>query len=249
MPSALLENIFAGLRLKTGQNMQTNLTGLKGNTVEFKVENGMGRGYLSVPRTSRGGVIVLHAWWGLNDFFKSFADRLAAEGYTAFAPDVREGKVARTIEEAKENMKKENSDLVEKTVLGSHEYLHAHPSVKGHKIAVVGFSMGAALALWLSTKKPDVAAVIPFYGTYDLDFSKTKTSYLGHFAPNDEWEPEESVRGLEEKIRQSGRPVTFYTYPGTKHWFFENDRPEYSPQAAQLAWTRTLEFIHSTLGR
>lgn len=247
---ALLENIFAGLRLKDGsRKMQTNLDELKGRIVEFKVGDGVGRGYLSVPKTSRGGVMVLHAWWGLNDFFKSFTDRLAAGGYTAFAPDLREGKVARTIDEAKENMKNENSDLVEKTLLGGHEFLHTHPSIKGHKIAVVGFSMGAALALWLSTKKTDLAAVTVFYGTYDLDFSKSQASYLGHFAPNDEWEPEDSIRGLEAKIRQSNRPVTFYTYPGMKHWFFESDRPEYAPQAAQLAWTRTLEFIHSTLGR
>ncbi len=241
--------MFAGLWLKTGQKMQTNVTGLKGNIVEFKVGNEVARGYLSVPKTSRGGVIVLHAWWGLNDFFKGLCDRLAAEGYSAFAPDLREGKVARTVDEAKEMMKKENQELVEKTVLGGHEYLHAHPSIKGHKIGVVGFSMGAAWALWLSTKKLDVAAVTAFYGTYDLDFSKSQASYLGHFAPNDEWEPEDSIRGLEEKIRQSNRPVTFHTYPGTKHWFFENDRPEYAPQAARLAWTRTLEFIHSTLGR
>ena len=250
MPSALLENIFTGLRLKdSSRKMQTNLDPLKGKIVEFNVANGVGRGYLSVPQTSRGGVIVLHAWWGLNDFFKSFVDRLAAEGYTAFAPDLREGKVAKTVDEAKENMKKENPDLIEKTVLASHEYLHAHPSVKGRKIGVVGFSMGAALALWLSTKKPDVAAATVFYGVYAVDFSKSEASYLGHFAPNDEWEPEEGIRSVEEKIRHSGRPVTFHTYPGTKHWFFENDRPEYSPQAAQLAWTRTLEFIHSTLGR
>src|SRR3989442_12304390 len=127
--------------------MQTNVTGLKGSIVEFKVGNEVARGYLSVPKTSRGGVIVLHAWWGLNDFFKNLCDRLAAEGYSAFAPDLREGKVARTIDEAKEMMKKENQELAEKTVLGGDEYLNGHPSKKAHGIRVVGFSNGAARAL------------------------------------------------------------------------------------------------------
>src|SRR5260370_41606292 len=100
--------------------MQTNVTGLKGNIVEFNVENGVGRGYLSVPKTSRGGVIVLHAWRGLNDFFKSLCDRLAAEGYSAFAPDLREGKVARTVRQTKELMKQDNQELGTKTGLGVH---------------------------------------------------------------------------------------------------------------------------------
>ena len=78
---------------------------MKGHMTEFKVTNGKGRGYLNVPKNSKGGVLVLHAWWGLNDFFKNFADRLANEGYTVFAPDLREGKVAHTVDEAKALMK------------------------------------------------------------------------------------------------------------------------------------------------
>jgi len=69
---------------------------------------------------------------------------------------------------------------------------------------------------------------------------------LGHYSPEDEWEPIPEVRKLEEKIREANRPVQFHIYPGTKHWFFEEDRPEYNSQAARLAWTRTLDFLQST---
>jgi carboxymethylenebutenolidase len=100
-----------------------------GSMVDFKAGNDKGRGYLSVPETSQGGVLVLHAWWGLNDFFKGFCDRLAGEHYTAFAPDLRQGKIARTVSEAKELMSKSSNELTQKTVLGGLDYLYSHPTV------------------------------------------------------------------------------------------------------------------------
>jgi carboxymethylenebutenolidase len=233
--------------------MQTNVTGLKGNIVEFNAGNGVGRGYLSGPKTSRGGVIVLHAWWGLNDFFKGFCDRLASEGYTALAPDLRQGKVAKTVDEAKRLMSEiDEAATFPNIVLGGLDRLRSEPSFKGQGLGVIGFSMGASWALWLSSQRPsDVKAVVVFYGAYadpSWDFSKSQASYLGHFSPEDEWEPMEGVQSLEDKIRKAHRPVTFHFYPGAKHWFIEDNQPTaYNREAARLAWTRTLEFIHSTL--
>lgn len=220
---------------------------MNGRMTEFKITNGKGQGYLTIPKNSKGGVLVLHAWWGLNDFFKGVSDRLAKEGYTVFAPDLREGKVAHTVDEAKAMV--ENQQLTENTVLAAVDFLRSQPTVRDHKVAIVGFSMGAALALWLSTKKPtDVSAVVVFYGAWPIDFSMSKASYLGHFAPGDEWEPDEGVLDLEKKLREAGRPVTFHSYPGTKHWFIEDNKPDtYNAEAAKLAWDRTLEFLHANL--
>ncbi len=217
---------------------------LKGSMVDFKAGNGKGHGYLSLPKTSRGGVLVLHAWWGLNDFFKGFCDRLAQEGFTTLAPDLRQGKIAHTIDEAKAMLSSANEEeTFPPVVLGGLDHLMS----RDHTFGVVGFSMGAAWALWLSTKRPsEVNRVVTFYGTYPIDFSNSKASYLGHYSPEDEWEPIPEVRKLEEKIRQANRPVQFHIYSGTKHWFFEEDRPEYNSQAARLAWTRTLDFLQTT---
>jgi len=121
--------------------------------------------------------------------------------------------------------------------------------MKGRKLGVVGFSMGAGWSLLLSTLKPEtVGAVVVFYGTYPIDFSNSQAAYLGHYAPDDEWEPAADVRATEQKIRGAGKEVTFHFYPGTKHWFVEENRPvEYNRAASHLAWKRTLEFLNSKL--
>ena len=222
---------------------------VKSRTVEFKAEGGQGKGYLASPEKPRGAVLVLHAWWGLNDFFKSFANRLASQGFLALAPDLHDGALARTVAEAKELHSKIIDERVKKLVLGAADYLQSLPSLSGQKIGVVGFSMGAAWSLLLSTLKPEnVGAVVVFYGTYPIDFSMATASYLGHFAPEDEWEPMADVRATEDKIRGAGKEVAFHFYPGTKHWFVEENRPvEYKRDAADLAWKRTLEFLDSKL--
>ena len=222
----------------------------KGRMVEFSAEGRKGKGYLASPEKARGKVLVLHAWWGLNDFFKSFADKLASQGFLAMAPDLHDGVQAKSVEEAKTLQSKIDNARIKQIVLGATDYLRLDTSVSRRNLGVVGFSMGAAWSLMLSTLRPEnVSAVVIFYGSYPIDFSKSEASYLGHFAPGDEWEPDADVRATEEKIRGAGREVTFYFYPGTKHWFVEENRPvEYNRDAADLAWNRTLGFLNSKLG-
>ncbi len=206
--------------------------------------------YLAVPRSGKGmGVLVLHAWWGLNDFFRGLCDRLAQEGFVALAPDMFSGKVARTIEEAQLQASQidEGKD-VPPIALAAIEDLSKHPAITGGGLATIGFSFGGYWALWLSQKKPElVRAVTLFYGTNGGggDFQQSKAAYLGHFAAVDPYETDEGIRSLEKNLKAANRPTTFYTYPGTSHWFFEKDRPDaYNPQAAQLAWDRTIAFLH-----
>jgi len=114
---------------------------------------------------------------------------------------------------------------------------------------VIGFSLGAYYALSLAAAAPEqIRSVVLFYGTGDDDFSSSKAAYLGHFAENDEYEPQANVDYLEGALKQAGGSplgaVTFYRYPGTGHWFFEPDRTDaYNPAAASLAWERTLAFL------
>lgn len=191
------------------------------------------------------GVLVLHAWWGLNPFFKQFCDRLAKEGFTVLAPDLRDGQVAKTIEEAKALMEKSDGDWMGQVVFTAKD--HLREMTKG-KIGVIGFSMGGAWALILASNVPEqVGATVVFYGNEDVDVSKITSKVMGHFSDNDEWEPNEWVDKKFGQMKDAGVDHTLHIYPGVAHWFMENDRPEYDPAAAQLAWDRTVEFLKKNL--
>jgi carboxymethylenebutenolidase len=205
--------------------------------------------YLAVPSTGKGpGILVLHAWWGLNDFFRDFCDRLAQEGFVALAPDLFSGKVARTIAEAEQHLSEFNEEQdAPPIVLSAVENLRKHAAVSANGLGVIGFSLGASWALWLAQQKPEwMRTVTLFYGTNGGggDFRQSKASFLGHFAEKDPYESAEVIQALEGNLHGANRPTTFYTYPETGHWFFENDRPDaYNPAAASLAWDRTLAFL------
>ncbi len=192
------------------------------------------------------GVLVLHAWWGLNAFFKRFCDRLAAAGFSALAPSLFDGKTAATIPEAEalvQEFEQGKMDQVQATALAALAELRRR--VPKGKLGVIGFSFGAAWACVLAVSRPDeVGKVTLVYGLYDPGLDKVKADFLGHFAESDKYaEPLEYVRAGEAHLKAAGRKVTFYVYPGTVHWFFEDDRPEYDAKAASLAWERTLAFF------
>jgi len=205
--------------------------------------------FLALPPSGKGpGVLVLHAWWGLNDFFRGFCNRLAQEGFVALAPDMFAGKVLRTVAEAEQHLHEFDEEHEgPPVVLAAAEELRNHPGVSGHGLSVVGFSMGAYWALWLAQQKPDlIRAATLFYGTNGGggDFTRSQAAFLGNFAEKDPYESAESVQALEQNLKAAGRPVTFHNYPGTGHWFFEQDRLEaYNAGAAKLAWERTLAFL------
>jgi carboxymethylenebutenolidase len=209
--------------------------------------------YLAIPPSGKGtGVLVLHAWWGLTDFIRDFCDRLAQERFVALAPDLFSGKVARTIEEAEQHLSSFNEEQdVPPIVLSAVEELRKHPAVTGNGLGSIGFSLGAYWALWSAQQKPElIRAVTLFYGTNGGggDFRQSKAAFLGNFAETDPYEPAEGIQVLEKNLEGANRPTTFYTYAGTGHWFFEKDRQDaYRPQAAQLAWERTIAFLHEQL--
>lgn len=204
--------------------------------------------YLIKPKsTPRGGILVLHAWWGLNDFFKDFCNRLADEGCLVLAPDLYGGEVAATILEAEalrqKNIKRKTTL---KQILAALKQLKAETD--GAPLGLVGFSLGAWLGLWLLEEKPkEFAATVLFYGVRGGDFAKTKSAFLGHFAETDEYTSESGRKKFEKTLKAAGREAAFHVYPNTRHWFFESDRPEYNPEAANLAWERTIEFLRSRL--
>jgi carboxymethylenebutenolidase len=213
--------------------------------IQLNVNGKKVNAYLSVPENGGPGVLLLHAWWGLKPFFKHVCDQLAKQGFTALAPDLYQGRIATTIDEAKALMEQRDSDLMVDIVKAAKDRLSSlNP---GKPIGVIGFSMGAAWSLVVAENESDVSAAVLFYGAGDADFSKVKAKVLGHFAETDEWEPLEYVNAMEAGMKSAGVDVTLHIYPKAGHWFVEEDRPEYHSASALLAWSRTFEFLRKNL--
>jgi carboxymethylenebutenolidase len=213
--------------------------------VTFNVKGQPAAGYLAMPsQPDAPGVLVLHAWWGLNPFFKSLCDRLAREGFAAFAPDLNSGMVAKTIDEAKQIMSELDGQRKMSVASASPDYLRSRPEIQKEAFSVIGFSMGAAHSLALAEERPqDIHKIVMFYGAAETEYTKLKLDVLGHFAEKDEWEDEKYIHAMYNDMQAAGLNPVFHSYPNTSHWFFEEDRPEFNAQAANLAWIRTLEFL------
>ena len=208
-------------------------------------------GFLAVPEGGTGpGVLVLHAWWGLNDTMKTLCTRLAEAGFTAFAPDLYHGRIATTIPDAEKLCRALDADQARADVAAAAAFL-AERADRGQGLAVMGFSLGAWFAMELSVKDPErIRSVVIFYGSRPGDYTGSRAAYLLHLAETDSYEPQEDIAGTEAALRSAGRPHTIHVYPDTLHWFFEPDRNDaYDAAAAALAWERTLAFLKSSAAR
>lgn len=230
-----------------------------GMMTEFDTVGAPATGYLARPDAGTGpGVVVLHAWWGLTEPFQQVCDQLAEAGFVALAPDLYRGKTATTVAEAEAlaSALDGESERVRGDIAGALQFLRQNgatsPADGRAAFGLVGFSLGGAYALDTSvTLAEEIAAVVIFYATSTgPDYHSAKAAYLCHFAENDPYEPAESVAEMEQALRAGGKQATFYTYPGTTHWFFEANRPDaYDDAAATLAWERTLAFLKAEASR
>jgi carboxymethylenebutenolidase len=222
-----------------------------GNAIELRRGDRRTQAYLTVPARGQGpGVLVLHAWWGLNPFFKATCDRLAGAGFVALAPDLYDGRIALSVDEAERMAETASSAEQLKHAEAAIEMLRRHPAVLGDAVGVVGFSLGASYGVELTRQREDVRAAVLFYGGSENEYPLNgHTAFLGHFAERDPYEPAERVRALQSELRATGKQATVHVYRGTGHWFFERDRPDaYDADAADLAWRRTVSFLHDELG-
>lgn len=209
-----------------------------------------GTAYVVAPDAGEGpGVLLLHAWWGLTPFFRSVADRLADTGFVALAPDLFAGETADTPDEAKALLDATDATAMVGLVRSSVEVLRELSITPEGPVGVLGFSMGASLALWAASHIPaGVGAVSVFYGTTDVDFTPVEAEVQAHFAEFDDFESDDDVALMEAHMRLVGIEPEIHRYPDTAHWFFEEDRAvAHSPEAAALAWDRTTAFLHRHL--
>ena len=226
-------------------------------TVEFKSNGHNASGYLVKPPSGSGpGVLVIQEWWGLDADLKKMADKLAAAGFVALAPDLYHGQVAghTEMDKAAHLMNTLPPDRAGRDMSGAVDYLAGRQDVTGKGIGVVGFCMGGMLSFIIAASRGDkVKAVVPFYGfpqgQTEPDWSTLTASISGHMAENDSFFPPAAAHALEKKLRGMGKDVTLKVHPGTGHAFMgpHNALGTLDEKLAAKIWPEVIDFLSKTL--
>jgi carboxymethylenebutenolidase len=206
-------------------------------------------GYLEMPIAGKDApaVVVIQEWWGLNPQIKGVADRLAKAGYRALVPDLFRGKIAKDKAEASHLSNTLDYASAVLDVQGAAKHLK---SFAPSKVAVIGFCMGGALTIIAGAKVPEIDAGVCFYGippAQAVDPSTLRVPMQFHFATIDDWNNPPAIAKLEESMKRGRVQYELYRYEA-EHAFMNEARPEvYKPDAAKLAWERTLKFLATQL--
>ncbi len=229
-----------------------------GKTVSFQRPDGVKiEGYLAEAATPGApGLVVIQEWWGLNDQIRGVADRYAAAGYTALVPDLYRGKATVEAAEAEHLMGNlDFGDAAGQDVRGA--VLHLKNQLGCVKVGVTGYCMGGALTLLSVVNVAEADAAVIWYGVPPLEYvdpAKVTIPLMGHFAIEDAVFPIATVDALERKLTAAQVAFEFHRYRAMHGFANEtqvgaNRLPitEYDPDAAALAWTRTLGFFERHL--
>lgn len=202
------------------------------------------------------GVVVIQEWWGLNDWIKDNAKRLAAKGFVAIAPDLYRGKVTGDMKVASELRKGMPADRALRDLKGAVAALTAMKNVDKARIGTVGWCMGGQLSLQLAVAEPGVKACVICYGAVITEPDALKplnAKVLGVFGEDDKGIKAENVRAFESALKTAGKSVEkINIYKGTGHGFMRptngtNPNPEYREANANDAWSQIEAFFASTL--
>jgi len=197
------------------------------------------------------GIVVIHEWWGLNDWVKEQAAKLADQGYVALAIDLYRGKVATTPEEAHEIMRGVPEDRAKRDLHAAVEFLKAQSNVKQDRIASIGWCMGGGYSLDGALQESTLTAAVIHYGHLASDPESLKAihaSILGLFGGQDRGIPVDDVKKFEQALKQQGKKVEIMIYPDAGHGFENpNNKDGYRFDDATDAWKRTVSFLASTL--
>jgi carboxymethylenebutenolidase len=196
-------------------------------------------------------LVVIHEWWGLNDWVKEQASKLSDEGYVTLAVDLYRGKVATTPDEAHEIMRGVPEDRAARDLHAAVEFLTSQSNVKKDRIGSIGWCMGGGYSLDVALQEPTLAADVINYGHLATDadsLKKINASMLGIFGGQDRGIPVEDVKKFEQTLKQQGKKVEIVIYPDAGHAFENpNNKTGYRADDAADAWKHTTTFLAATL--
>jgi dienelactone hydrolase len=229
-------------------------------TVEYRDGETTLRGFLAYDDAVTGprpGVLVVHEWWGLNDYARSRAKQLAELGYVAFAADIYgEGRSTTHPQDAMAW-----SSEVRKSVDGwrtraeaSLDVLRKHPRVDPQRLAAIGYCFGGATVMQLAYAGADLKAVASFHGSLPLpesgDLERCKASVLACHGQADSFISPEQVTKFQQQLSDGGVDLVFVTYGKAKHSFTNPDAAKagvdglaYNAEADHRSWAHLREFL------
>lgn len=249
--AALLEVLSPNYAL--ANQVDENDPRIKGETIEYDSPQGQGRikGYLVRPagEGKRGGVVVVHENRGLNPYIADVARRLAVAGFTALAPDGLSplGGYPGTDDEGKAMQKTLDRGKLLEDFIAAYGVLAGDANSNG-KVGAVGFCYGGGVCNAMAVRLPDLAASVPFYGSQAKaeDVPKIQAPLLLHYAGLDE-RINKGWPDYEAALKANGKEYTAHIYPDVNHGFHNDTTPRYDQAAAELAWSRTVEFFKEKL--
>jgi len=221
--------------------------------VQYPSGNETISGYLALPAGPgrHPGLLVIHEWWGLNDWVKEQTQRFAELGYVALAVDLYRGKSATTPEEAHILMRGLPDDRGLRDLEAAYAYLASRPDVRPTEIGDIGWCMGGGWSIKLAEDQPKLAACVVNYGPLPTDPANIKRIHapvLGNFGAEDQGIPPASVKEFERAMQAAGKTVDIKIYDGAGH-AFQNplNKAGYRPEAAENATKRTDAFFQKYL--
>jgi carboxymethylenebutenolidase len=222
--------------------------------VTFPAASGEMQGYLARPANASGelpGVIVIHENRGLNPHTEDVARRMALEGFVALAPDFlsSQGGTPEDEDQAREMIRQLDPQQTVQNALAAIDFLVGHEATTD-KVGVIGFCWGGGLANQVAVSSPEVAAVVPFYGRQPAsgDVAKIQAPLLLHYAGIDE-RINAGIPEYEQALQEAGVEYTIHMYEGANHAFLnDTNEARYDHEAAELAWSRTVDFLKQHLG-
>jgi len=193
-------------------------------------------------------VIVIHEWWGLDNWVKDQARALAKEGYVALAVDLYRGKATDKQEEAHQLMSGMPQDRAVRDLKAAYAYLKGRTDVRAARIGSIGWCMGGKFSMLLATEEPTLAAAVAYYGAPPTDeaaIARIKAPVLGSFGELDKGPSPEQVKAFEAAMKKAGKSVDVKIYPGAGHAFANVNNPwkGYREDAAKDAWARAVAFL------
>ncbi len=227
--------------------------GITTSTVSYPSGSDTVSGYFALP-SGKGpfpGIVMIHEWWGLNDWVKENARTFAAKGYAVLAVDLYRGPVATDAEAAHELMRGLPEDRAARDLVAAVRYLRSRPEVNAKKVGSVGWCMGGGYSLETALHVPDLAACVICYGRLVTDTSRVQAipcPILGIFGEDDLGIPPKDVHAFSSLAKSVGKNIDVKIYHGAGHAFMNPGNPKaYRKESSEDAWARIEKFLKSTL--